>query len=227
MFLKRQYTPEIMDDFSITDERIDKALIELNIINKYLGGNSTSIDGIKKITNKIPEKFFIRILDIGAGGSNLKNVIRSNIDIDVQIVNVDINIQACRFSKNKFPELNVVCSDAFLLPFGKESFDIVHVSLFLHHFKEDELKYLLNSFLEFAKYGIVINDLQRSVAALAGIKLLTMFFSKSEFVKNDGPLSVRRGFKKSELLALLDKLNISGYKITWRWAFRWLVIIYK
>jgi hypothetical protein len=29
MFIKRSYSPEIMDDFSIQDERIDEALREL------------------------------------------------------------------------------------------------------------------------------------------------------------------------------------------------------
>jgi hypothetical protein len=103
----------------------------------------------------------------------------------------------------------------------------LHVSLFLHHFTEEEIFTLLNNFLNIVSYGIIINDLQRSVFALAGIKLLTFLFSKSKFVKNDAPLSVKRGFVRSDLITILNKLNISGYKIFWRWAFRWLIIIYK
>ncbi len=40
--MERSYQQEIMDDFSIQDERIDTALEELKIINKYLGGISTT-----------------------------------------------------------------------------------------------------------------------------------------------------------------------------------------
>jgi hypothetical protein len=46
--MKRSYEPELMDDFSIRDERVDLALKELKIINKFLGGISTS-----KISTKI------------------------------------------------------------------------------------------------------------------------------------------------------------------------------
>jgi hypothetical protein len=76
-----------------------------------------------------------------------------------------------------------------------------------------------------SKYGIIINDLHRSTLAYSGIKILTTLFSKSEFVKNDGSLSVKRGFKKKELIRILDELNFN-YKISYKWAFRWLVIIY-
>lgn len=227
MFFKRQYTPEIMDDFSITDERIDKALKELNIINRYLGGNSTSSKGIKEIKKNIPDKRKLKIIDIGSGGSNLFNCAIKTEGIIFSSVSVDLNIRACKFIKNEYPENKVVCSNALSTPFKKTSVDIIHVSLFLHHFTEEEIKYLINSFMEIVQYGVVINDLQRSVFALAGIKLLTMLFSRSEFVKNDGPLSVKRGFLRSELMEILTKVNASGYKISWRWAFRWLVIIYK
>jgi hypothetical protein len=47
-------------------------------------------------------------------------------------------------------------------------------------------------------------------------------------VKNDAPLSVLRGFSKSELNtmikdSLLD-IKTVGYSINWQWAFRWLLI---
>jgi hypothetical protein len=54
-----------------------------------------------------------------------------------------------------------------------------------------------------------------------------MFFSKSEMVKNDGPLSVKRAFVKKELLEMLNDLGIKRFLIKRKWAFRWLVIIYK
>ena len=52
MLFNRSNLTEIMDDFSIKDEKIDLAFNELKNINKYFGGNSTSIEGIKKVLNK-------------------------------------------------------------------------------------------------------------------------------------------------------------------------------
>lgn len=227
MFLKRYYTPEMMDDFSIEDERIDIALKELNVINLYLGGNSTSIEGLKKIMKRTLNKEELRILDVGSGGTNLFYRFKTNSRVRLRTIGVDLNLRTCKFSKKEYDNYEIVCSNALILPIKSRSVDIVHVSLFLHHFKEDEIKLLLNSFLSISNFGIVINDLQRSVFAFTGIKILTMLFSKSEFVKNDGPLSVLRGFRKAELLSILSKTDASGFEIKWRWAFRWLVIIYK
>jgi hypothetical protein len=129
--------------------------------------------------------------------------------------------------KENIPELEIVCGDAVHLPFKEKGFDIVHTSLFLHHFEEEEIKNLLAAFIESAKYGLIINDLRRSVFALAGIKILTSLFSRSEFVKNDGPLSVKKGFIKSELLKILSLLPINRFIIKRKWAFRWLVVIFN
>ncbi|MCX6169443.1 MAG: methyltransferase domain-containing protein [Ignavibacteriales bacterium] len=225
MFLKRSYQKEIMDDFSITDERINYALKELSVINKFLGGNSTTRKGLKLFLNKHSFPNQIKILDVGAGGSdNFK--IGKFFDGNVEICSFDINKGVCRYTNHQKLTGNVICGDVFYLPFKDSSFDIIHASLFLHHFNEEEINELLEKFLKISRYGIIINDLQRSIFALMGIKLLTFFFSRSKMVQNDGPLSVRRGFIKNELKKILSKINFN-YSIRYRWAFRWLAVITK
>ncbi|MFN3872744.1 MAG: methyltransferase domain-containing protein [Ignavibacterium sp.] len=219
--MKRSYKAEIMDDFSIQDERIDIALNELKIINKFLGGISTTKSALKYFVDS--EKEEIKVLDIGSGSSD--NLTASNNKfLRLQIISVDKNLRVLKSSDNTSEKIN---SDAFELPFKDNSCDIVHLSLFLHHFTEDEIKKLLIEFLKIAKKGIIINDLQRSYLALIGIKLLTTLFSKSEMVKNDAPLSVKRGFSKSELIKILSDAGIKNFIIRWKWAFRWMVVIKK
>ena len=99
--------------------------------------------------------------------------------------------------------------------------------MFLHHFSEEKIKDILNNLINSARYAVVINDLRRSILAYRGIKILTMLFSNSKMVKNDGPLSVKRAFVKGELLMILNELEIGYFLIKRKWAFRWLVIIYK
>jgi hypothetical protein len=43
-------------------------------------------------------------------------------------------------------------------------------------------------------------------------------------VKNDAPLSVLRGFHRSELADLQKALGSGAISIQWKWAFRWLII---
>lgn len=214
-----------MDDFSIADKRVDDALHDIKIINKYLGGKSTSITGINKLIGNIKTESGLLMLDVGAGGSDfLDSIVDSGTEF--QCVSLDLNHRACKVLKNT---LNVipVNADALKLPFRDNSFDIVHASLFLHHFTEDEIAILLNEFKRTARCGIVINDLHRSILALSGIRILTTLFAKSSMVKNDAPLSVKRGFTKTDFVDILRKQKISLYSINWRWAFRWLIVIHK
>ncbi|MEO8400064.1 MAG: methyltransferase domain-containing protein [Ignavibacteriaceae bacterium] len=227
MVFKRSYSLEIMDDFSIQDERIDNALYELKIINKYLGGISATKRGIKKIISKFKlQTKKINILDAGSGASDILFNLNKKKKY-INIFSVDINKRVCFYLKEKSKNNFVICGDALNLPIKNLQIDIIHSSLFFHHLKEGEIKKILLHFYNLTKYGIIINDLHRSVFAYLGIKILTKIFSKSEMVKNDAPLSVMRGFKKKELKRMLFDLKINNFEIKRKWAFRWLVIIYK
>ena len=219
--MKRSYDAEIMDDFSIQDERIDKALHELKIINKFLGGISTTKSALKYFSESENDK--LKIVDVGSGSSDNLLSAKSKYP-NLQILSIDKNLRALSGSKNLIDRIN---SDAFELPFKNNSCDIIHTALFLHHFTEEELQLLLLEFLRTARKGIIINDLQRSYLALLGIKILTVLFSKSKMVKNDAPLSVKRGFTKQEILNLLEDVGVKNFVIKKKWAFRWMVVIKK
>jgi len=224
MFLKRSYEKEIMDDFSISDYRIDNALNELKLVNKFLGGVSTSKSGFKIIFNNGNyEK--IKVLDIGSGSSDIFQQLIKKLP-NLKVFSLDRNKKICEIIKSENRALPVF-GDASAPPVKEEAISVVHASLFLHHFNEDEIKKLIKSSLAIAEKGIIINDLRRTVWALIGIKTLTILFSKSNMVKNDAPLSVKKGFIKSELIKLLEDLNISNYIIKRKWAFRWLIVIKK
>ncbi len=225
MLIRRSCQKEIMDDFSITDTRINAALTELEIINKYLGGRSTSKKGFEIILKVIGQNNKISILDVGSGGSD--NFKFNSNGTTICLTSLDINKRVCRYVKENSSDVNIICGNTFSLPFKESSFDIVHVSLFLHHFDEGEINKLMQSFMKITRYGIIVNDLHRSIFAYAGIKLLTFLFSKSEMVKNDGPLSVKRGFVKNELEEILSEVKSSSLTIQYRWAFRWLAVIVK
>lgn len=219
--MKRSYQPEIMDDFSIQDERIDEALKELKIINKYLGGVSTTKSALKYFVQFRNEE--LKTIDIGSGFSDNLIAAKSTYP-NLKILSVDKNIRVLTSSENNLEKIN---SDAFNLPIKNNVCDIVHAALFLHHFTFEELQKLLIEFLRVARKGIIINDLQRSYFALLGIKILTALFSKSQMVKNDAPLSVKRGFTKQEIIKLLSDIGLSNFVIKKKWAFRWMVVIKK
>jgi len=226
MFFRRSYQKEIMDDVTIGGETLDRAFRELTKINKWLGGQATSLKGIMTLTKYIPHPKTLTILDVGSGGSDIADAV-SSIDADVKITALDLNKNALSYAAKVHPSIHVVQGSVLALPFHDQSFDIVHASLFLHHFSEDDLRDILHSLLNVSRYGIIINDLRRSIFAYLGITFLAQVLSRSDMVKHDGPLSVRRGFTLKELKKICGSISSASFTIHRRWAFRWLVCIKK
>jgi ubiquinone/menaquinone biosynthesis C-methylase UbiE len=222
MFIKRSFQKELMDDSSLNDNGLYRAYNELHIINKLLGGNAVTKKGINCLRSN--SKNTLKILDVGAGASDILYDIKKNNDY-INIFSVDLNKHACQYQKRIRGNNKTICADAIKLPIKSNTFDLVHSSLFFHHFRENEIIILLRNFISVAKTGIIINDLRRNIFAYLGIRMITFIFSKSEFVRNDGPLSVKRAFTKKELKEILTNAGFSNYLIRRKWAFRFLIII--
>jgi hypothetical protein len=86
---------------------------------------------------------------------------------------------------------------------------------------DEDLVFMLHWMKQNSRVGFFINDLHRHPLAFYSIQFLTRVFSKSYLVKNDAPLSVKRGFKKKEWKELFDLAGIHNFDCQWRWAFRW------
>lgn len=223
MVFKRIYNKEIIDDLSIKDERIDDALKELKLINNSLGGYNVSKKAF--LHSMDHQKGYYNILDIGAGSSDILLKLKK-INFKINLYTLDVNIRACRYNRSINKLSNVICADINNLPFKEKYFDYVHASLFFHHFKENNINKVLQELNIITKKAIIINDLRRSFIAYWGIRILTMLFSKSKMVKNDAPLSVKRGFIKSDIIKFTKGLSFEKVIIKRRWAFRWMIIIY-
>ncbi|NJN41363.1 MAG: hypothetical protein HC811_03110 [Flammeovirgaceae bacterium] len=92
-------------------------------------------------------------------------------------------------------------------------------------FTNDQLVNIFKRLKQQARIGIVVNDLHRHALAYYSIMWITRLFSKSEMVKIDAPLSVLRGFRRSEIISILNQAEITNYTLRWKWAFRWQLII--
>jgi 2-polyprenyl-3-methyl-5-hydroxy-6-metoxy-1,4-benzoquinol methylase len=199
---------------------------ELDFINTYLGGHQITIAGLKKLLPKDTSE--IHVVEIGCGGGDNLRAIKNWCEkkrINVQLTGVDINPECIQFaqSRKENNSIDFICSDYKKATF-KSKPHIIFSSLFCHHFTDDELVYTLEWMENNCSKGFFINDLHRHFLAYHSIKWLTQLFSKSYMVKNDAPLSVQRGFSKTEWHALLKKAGLHYPSIQWKWAFRWLVI---
>lgn len=226
----RSEEAEIMDDLESSGEIIDQTLQELDVINRLLGGNQLSIQGLKFLLQKSGNQS-ITLLDLGCGGGDILILMAKwarKHDYPIQFIGIDANPNIVEYAKvncSDYPEISFQSLNIFGTEFQSIKCDIIHASLFTHHFTQEELLGLFHQFKKQARLGIIINDLHRHFLAYYSIKWLTHFFSKSEMVKHDAALSVARGFRREDLLEILKGTKLKNYQLNWKWAFRWKLVV--
>ncbi|CAM3936935.1 methyltransferase domain-containing protein [Flavobacterium cucumis] len=221
---------EIMDDFSLQGEELRDALDKIASINQLLGGNQLTLQGVKKL---IPTQDEITIVDVGCGNGDmlrtladfgLKNNYKFNlIGIDAN----DFTINYAAKLSETYSNITYKCEDIFSESFMQLQYDIILCTLTLHHFKNDQINYLLQLFYKRARIGIVINDLHRSIIAYRAFQLICFLFRLNRMSREDGLISILRGFKKQELIDFSKKNQFKNYTIHWKWAFRYQWVIKK
>jgi len=223
---QRSYQKELMDGDDIPFPAMAQTLKELNIVNTRLGGHAITLNGVKELMNN---KKPLVVCEIGCGGGdNLFAVYKYCLkkEIPVRFIGIDMNPECIAFAKQQYPELPCewICNDYALTNLSGKEPEIIFSSLFCHHFTDAQLVEMLQWLKKNSRSGFFINDLHRHWLAYYLIKYITMFFSRSYLVKNDACLSVARSFRKNEWKELFQQAGVTLYSISWKWAFRWLVI---
>ncbi len=185
----RVYQDELMDDLDRPEQEFSDAYRELEIINRRLGG-------IRAIERFLPSAPNLLILDVAAGACDVSEALAKQASR--RIVALDRNDRGLKRARKSMP----VVGDALDLPFADNSFDVVIASLVFHHLSNEQCRRALAEMWRLARRMVLVNDLHRHPVAYWSIRVLTAMFSRSVMVRNDGPLSVRRAFKGSELMQL-------------------------
>lgn len=219
---------EIMDDFSLKGEELREALDKIASINKFLGGNKLTLQGVTKLINSNNE---VTIVDVGCGNGDM---LRTLADFGLKnnykfnLIGIDANAFTINYAtklSEGYPNISYRCEDIFSANFSELRYDIALCTLTLHHFKNNEINNLLQTFKKNVKIGIVINDLHRSVVAYRLFQLVCTFFRLNKMSRADGLISILRGFKKQELIDFSERNQLKNYKINWKWAFRYQWVI--
>lgn len=222
---------EIMDDFSLEGEELRDALDKIAKINQLLGGNKLTLNGLKTFLSKKDKNSFIIIIDVGCGnGDMLRKIADYGIEngYNFNLIGIDANAFTINHARNlsaNYKNISYLCEDIFTMDISKINCDVVLCTLTLHHFNDNEIIEILKIFKKAATLGIVINDLQRSAISYRLFQLLCVTFQLNRMSREDGLISILRGFKKKELITFSEKLNLKKYTIQWKWAFRYQWII--
>ncbi|MCS6968217.1 MAG: methyltransferase domain-containing protein [Cytophagales bacterium] len=230
-FACRSLQPELIDDFTLSGETLSRNLRELEYINAYLGGNAVTLKGVKYFVKRLGTP--ISIADVGCGGGDTLGYLSrwaGRYRYTLQLSGYDANPFIVEYALKRhqdYPDIRYYCLDVWSKEFEQVQPDVFLLSLFCHHFGDEQLKTLLARLLHQARKGIIINDLQRHPMAYYSIRWLARLLGGSHLLQHDAPLSVLKGFRKEELQTLLQEIAPKKFQISWHWAFRYLVIIEK
>ena len=228
---KRSTAPEMMDNFQMEGEILKDALDKIASINQLLGGNKVTLDGVKSLISAQPKQQIVRITDIGCGNGDMLRALASYAvkhDLHFVLTGIDANpftVQHAESLSSAYPNISYQCENIFDVQSRLESCDILLCTLTLHHFTDQEIIGLLQRFRQAASLGFVINDLQRSAVAYHLFQAICFVFRLNYMSREDGLVSILRGFKRADLLSYAKKLNLKNSLIRWKWAFRYQWIV--
>jgi len=226
---QRSADRERMDDRSIGGAELADALQQLRVINLVLGSAWPTLEGVRRCWRAAGRPDCLSILDIGAGSGDLNRMLLAwgrMSGVQVRITLIDIHPETCATAAAYYrdePHVRVVCSD--VLHLGVRAADIVTAALFTHHFPASELPEIMRQLAGVARLGVVVNDLQRHGLAWLAIWLATRLLSRNRMIRNDAPLSVRRGFRAADLDHLRAAPGLGQLTYTWRPFFRYLIML--
>ncbi len=225
MFRQRSYELEHLDKGDYTAEEYEGCIVELQRVNRYLGdARALRRSVLRRIESDGLKEF--SLLDVGAGSGELLRVVakwaRSG-GRRAHLAGLELNERSARAILEEsagLASISAVRGDALRLPFACREFDYVMCSLFTHHFRDEGVVRVLSEMSRVARRRLFVIDLHRHRAAYYLYTTLGKLFLHNRLIREDGALSILRGFRPEELRRLAERARLADIRVERRFPFR-------
>ena len=224
-FGQRSYELEHLDKGDYTPEEYEGCLVELRRINEWLGdARALRASLLPEIERAGLRKF--SLLDVGAGSGELLRVAARAArrrGWRARLTGLELNERSARAileESRGFAEISAMRGDAFHLPFADDAFDYVICSLFTHHFRDEGVVAILREFKRVTRRRLFVIDLHRHALAYFLYTTIGRLFLRNRLIREDGALSIRRGFRAGELRRLAGEAQLENVEVRRRFPFR-------
>jgi SAM-dependent methyltransferase len=206
-FRERSYELEHLDKGDYTAAEYEGCISELQLVNQWLGdAKALRRSLLAEVARSGMAKF--SLLDVGAGSGELLRVIAEwagSNNVKAELIGLELNersTSALRDQSQAFPGIDGIRGDALKLPFADCAFDYSMCSLFTHHFKDEQVVEILRELGRVTRRRIFVIDLHRHPIAYYFYTTVGHLFLHNRLIREDGALSILRGFKPGELFRL-------------------------
>ena len=219
---------EVLDDPGAEPAAVRATLQDIARINTLFGGTRAVVEALEPFFRNGTERGRWTLLDVGTGLGDIPRaaaVAARRHGIALTLVGIERIPAAARAARDGGADLSVILADGSALPLRPGSVDVVIASQVLHHLTREAAVRWIAGFDRLARRAVVLADLRRSRAAMAGIWLASLALGFSRVTRHDAVLSLRRGYTRSEFNELLVAAGVPaaaryrpGARVVAAWA---------
>ncbi len=213
---ERRHDPELMDEPGLPVDEVADAYRVLEKVNRqFFGGRRPIARELDRYIREFgPPPGAMKVLDVGSGSGDLASfsarILGERGILSTPIV-VDLDPTAVLLAKAGVRD--VILGNALRLPFPDASVEVVMAVKFAHHFHGEALRRLVAEMARVARDRVIVLDIRRHWLAYGGFVAWSRVFTSNRLVRNDGPLSVLRGFTRPELLRTASGLDAFFWQV--------------
>jgi len=225
MRARLHHAPELLDEERHDPRELEQSLDQVAEVNRMLGGRRAVWRALRPL---LRTGGTTHILDVGTASADIPLDIVRRAGNLVHITATDLHPQMRALAQRRtahVPQIVVQQANALALPYDDASFDVVLLSLTLHHFEDDEQETALREAARVARRAVIVNELERCRANWYGAQLLAHTrWRGNRLTRHDGPLSVLRAFTLPEMRTMAERAELHIERLERRFFFRLLLL---
>jgi SAM-dependent methyltransferase len=209
-----------MMDQPCSYEELRACLHDIARVNRLTFEHRPTISWLEELVAAHPDSTTpLRVVDVGCGyGDALRRIDSwaAKRGFAVALTGIDLNPDAIRAAREATPptqRIEWLGGDA-LSDRSMDQIDVVVCSLLTHHLTNPQIVHFLRWMELTAQRGWFINDLHRQPMPYHLFRLLARFTNLHPFVKNDGPVSIRRSFVAEDWQSLCAAAGLAAESVS-------------
>lgn len=202
---------ELLDDPAADPAIVAQSLRNIARANRWFGGAAAVRFGLRQTLESVAPGTTLTLLDLGTGLGDLPNAAfrwAASRGITLVPLGLELNRVAGYLAQANGVAVAVACAGS--PPIREKSVDVVLLSQVAHHLTSDSIVHLFHTCDRLARRAVIVADLRRGPLAApvfwCGARLLAF----DRVTVADGMTSLRRGFTRRELSALLTRAGVQG-----------------